>query len=973
MRPPHARNRVGSLAAVTLLLLATVLPALAQQRALDHEDVLQWRTVDDPSLSPDGESVAFVLTLLEGDPTLTLRSADGDGPALTVRGTDPAFTSDSRHLVYAVPPPEAEVDALKREGKKGDELPQDALAVADIAAVFAGDAIRLDGIRELGPVESYAVAPEGSWLAYVPVEEDGADAAEPSEAATARPSEAEAATGPPPAGAATGTGRGDERDVDDKEKEDGATLVLLNLATGDETRYEMVADYAFAAEAAVLAFTTSTRDGSADGAHVVPLDDRTRRAVLEGTGRYEKLALAKDGAQVAFVTDRDDFAAEQPAFTLYRAAAPDWRAEPLAASGIDRMPEGWWISEHGEVRFSAGGALLHFGTAPRPQPDPDDEPLEEDRVTLDIWNWKDPYLQPMQLVQADDERRRTYAAVAHLDSGAAVQLGAIDVPTVRFAAEADAPFALGVTDAPYRQLLSWDGRYEDLHAIDIASGERRPLARKVGRFARAAISPAGQYAAWWSGADRQWMVARLDGGEALTASAAVPHPVWDELDDHPHDPPPYGSAGWTADDGAFLFYDRFDVWRFEPDAGRTVNLTAGAGRTSRIRFRHARTEPELDHIPEGATLWTALHDGNKQGGFHRGRTDRETPPVEVVMTDKRFRLRGRAKKADRWLLTREDFREFPDLWVTDGDITDMRRLSDANPQQADYRWGSAELVSWTSNDGIALQGMLFKPDGFDAAQEHPLLVYFYERMSDGVHAWRSPRPDRASIAVPFYVSRGYVVFIPDIPYEIGYPGESALDAVVPGVLRLLDAGFVDRDRIGVQGHSWGGYQIAYMITKTDLFAAAEAGAPVSNMTSAYGGIRWRTGMSRMFQYEQTQSRIGGTLWEATSEYLHNSPLFYADKIRTPLLMMHNDDDGAVPWYQGIELFVALRRLQKPVWLLNYNGEGHGLGREANRRDWAVRMQQFFDHYLQGAPAPVWMDKGVAAVDKGRTLGLEPVR
>ena len=212
------------------------------------------------------------------------------------------------------------------------------------------------------------------------------------------------------------------------------------------------------------------------------------------------------------------------------------------------------------------------------------------------------------------------------------------------------------------------------------------------------------------------------------------------------------------------------------------------------------------------------------------------------------------------------------------------------------------------------------------------------------------------------------MFIPDIPYEIGYPGESALDAVVPGVLSLIDDGFVAPDRIGVQGHSWGGYQIAYMITKTDIFAAAEAGAPVSNMTSAYGGIRWQTGMSRMFQYEQTQSRIGATLWEATSEYLHNSPLFYADKIRTPLLMMHNDEDGAVPWYQGIEMFVALRRLQKPAWLLNYNGEAHGLRREPHRKDWAVRMQQFFDHYLQDAPAPVWMAEGVPAIDKGKSLG-----
>ncbi len=222
------------------------------------------------------------------------------------------------------------------------------------------------------------------------------------------------------------------------------------------------------------------------------------------------------------------------------------------------------------------------------------------------------------------------------------------------------------------------------------------------------------------------------------------------------------------------------------------------------------------------------------------------------------------------------------------------------------------------------------------------------------------------------MSRGYVLFVPDIPYELGHPGESALDAVIPGVLSILEHGFVDRNRIGVQGHSWGGYQISWMITRSNLFAAAEAGAPVVNMTSAYGGIRWGTGMVRQFQYEQTQSRIGGTLWDRPLEYLDNSPLFQADKIETPLLMMHNDEDTAVPWYQGIEMFAAMRRLGKPTWLLNYNGEPHGLRREANRRDFAIRMQQFFDHYLTDAPPPVWMVEGVPAVLKGRTLGLDLV-
>ncbi len=194
--------------------------------------------------------------------------------------------------------------------------------------------------------------------------------------------------------------------------------------------------------------------------------------------------------------------------------------------------------------------------------------------------------------------------------------------------------------------------------------------------------------------------------------------------------------------------------------------------------------------------------------------------------------------------------------------------------------------------------------------------------------------------------------------------------MVPGVLKILAEGYVDKDRIGAQGHSWGGYQLAYMITRTNLFAAVEAGAPVSNMTSAYGGIRWDSGMNRQFQYEKTQSRIGGTLWDETLRYIENSPIFEADKVQTPILFMHNDADGAVPWYQGIELYMALRRLQKPVWMLNYNGEPHGLRKRQNQEDFAVRMQQFFDHYLMDAPAPVWMTDGVPAVMKGKTLGLE---
>src|ERR1043166_3336861 len=216
-----------------------------------------------------------------------------------------------------------------------------------------------------------------------------------------------------------------------------------------------------------------------------------------------------------------------------------------------------------------------------------------------------------------------------------------------------------------------------------------------------------------------------------------------------------------------------------------------------------------------------------------------------------------------------------------------------------------------------------------------------------------------------YCSNGYVVFVPDIPYKIGYPGESAMSAIMPGVQSILTRGYIDPKRLGLQGQSWGRYQTGYLVTETNMFAAACAGAPVSDMISAYGGIRWGSGVTREGQYEHGQSRIGGSLWEQPLRFIENSPIFFVDKIKTPLLIMSNDKDGAVPWYQGIEYFSALRRLNKPAWLVVYN-----LVQRKNRKDWSVRMQQFFDHYLKGAPMPVWMAQGIPATQKGKTYGFD---
>jgi len=325
----------------------------------------------------------------------------------------------------------------------------------------------------------------------------------------------------------------------------------------------------------------------------------------------------------------------------------------------------------------------------------------------------------------------------------------------------------------------------------------------------------------------------------------------------------------------------------------------------------------------------------------------------------------KAKDADVYLLTAQSFAEFPDLEVTDGSFKELRKVSHANPQQAQLVWGTSELVQFKNADGVPLTAALYKPDNFDPHKKYPMLVYIYEKLTQNVNRFVDPRPGH-SINISFYVSNGYLVLTPDIVYTTGYPGQSALKCVLPAVQAVVDRGYVDEKAIGIQGHSWGGYQIAYMVTQTNRFRAVEAGAPVADMISAYDGIRWGTGLPRQFQYERTQSRIGGSIWQYPTRFIENSPIFWADRVETPVMILCNDGDDAVPWYQGIEFYLALRRLGKEVYLFDYNGEPHHLNKRPNQKDYTIRMQQYFDHYLKGAPAPDWMEKGVPYLERDKT-------
>jgi len=551
-----------------------------------------------------------------------------------------------------------------------------------------------------------------------------------------------------------------------------------------------------------------------------------------------------------------------------------------------------------------------------------------------------------------------------------VPLADEEMPELRFDREKRLPYAIGISDLPYRQEISWEYPFRrDAYLVDLTNGERTKVATATSGYPQ--LSPGAEYAYWYEAADSSWLAYEIAGGNTINLTEGIEANFYDELDDHPMLPGSYGAAGWTENDQHFLVYDYYDIWKVDPKTLEATNLTDGYGRSNDVALRYQKTDPEEYFIPANdEILLEAFHRTNKQSGFYREHTGRKRQPEKLVMGDYAYFFDEKARNTEDVIFRRSSFADFPDVWLSTLDFDDMEKISDANPQQEEYLWGSVELLSWLSPDGTPLQGMLYKPENFDPNQKYPMIVYFYERNSDNLHRHWAPEAHRSIINFTFYTSRGYLVFVPDIVYTEGYPGESAFKAVVSGTNYVSGLGYVDTERIGMQGHSWGGYQSAYIITRTNMFRAAEAGAPVANMTSAYGGVRWGSGMSRMFQYERTQSRIGGTLWEYPMRYLENSPLFAADRIETPLLIMHNDEDSAVPWEQGIELFMALRRLGKPVWMLNYNGEPHWPLKYPNRKDFARRMQQFFDHYLKDAPLPEWMEDGIPATLKGRTLRYE---
>ncbi|MFZ6010654.1 MAG: prolyl oligopeptidase family serine peptidase [Bacteroidota bacterium] len=915
------------------------------KKPLTHDVYDHWKEIPYKAVSSNGDIVVLTVNPQEGDGKVVFYNLKNNTQDSVKRATEVEVTFDSRHGVFKIKPPLELVRDLRRQKKKKEDLPKDSLGI------FEFDTKKLDKIAD---VRSFKIPEKsGGWVAYQ---------LEAKKESKAKFNDKKVSID---SVSITAKVKKIKKNTDDN----GYTLVLRKFSDGKEVSFGYVRDYIFSKYAHGLLFASTGNDSTMKaGVYWYDLKSEKILALYEGKAKqkFKGLSTSEDGMQAAFTVDADTTKAPKRYPQLYHWKNGDVRASVLANENTPGVPSSWIVNEFYTPLFSKDGSKLFLGVNPQPVVQ-DTMLLPEEIVNVEVWNWQDNEIYPQQNKQLDNEKKRSHLSVVHLADKKFTMLGSTEIPFVNLADDGNAPVALGHSDLPYRNASAWDPRSDkDIYIINISDGSMKNVAKKI--TADPLISPKAHYVYWFSLRDTSWFAYSRKTEKIHRLAAQTKIRFADEEDDHPDYPSSYGLAGWTADDKQLLVYDRYDIWALDAENNKApVNLTA-IGRQQNLVFRYVKLDPEERFInPESDLLLSAFNEVTKASGYYK-LSLKDNKLTKLLMSDHRYAATVKARQADRIIFTRENFTEYPDVWVSKMDFEAPKKFTNVNPQQKQYLWGTVEHVNWRSLDNVPLQGLLYKPENFDPKKKYPMIVYFYEKNSDNINNHIAPAPIRSYVNFSYYVSNGYLVFVPDIVYKIGYPGESAHNCILPGVTSLIAKGFVDEKNIGVQGHSWGGYQTAYLITRTNLFKAAEAGAPVSNMISAYGGIRWESGFSRMFQYERAQSRIGATLWEAPIRFIENSPIFFADKIQTPLLMMHNDADGAVPWYQGIEYYMALKRLNKPVWMLNYNHQGHGLTQRQDRTDFAIRMSQFFDHYLKGAPMPAWMKKGIPAVEKGINKG-----
>lgn len=915
------------------LIVSVASTTVYAKESLQFNDVFDFKSAKATQLSEDGRILSLSATPYRGDATGQVYSLSGNSLIAEVpRGTKPVINKAANWVAFTQVPTLLEQETTNKK----DALKNNLVLVN----TQTGEQ------QSFSNVKDYKLSNDGTWLAYRLNQKaaKGDDEKAEDESASTHANKNDSAITP---------------DKDDKTY----PLVIVNLSNKRSHTIADVFNYSISATNQQLLVSQSYSDGNNNQIALLNLNDFVSSILIDEPGVVaSKIAWHPTEASVAFTLGNyvnDDMRRRNYSLQL-------WQNEQLTT--INSPNKDWGIGKTAALIWSENGERLYFENRPKlaakvKAKEYSDEASLYDFDTirehkgLKVWHNNDAQIKPREQQQWNEKNKnRHYSAVYHINSQKVTQLSTVSMPEVALNPQRDTSL-LGSTDTPYLEKIMYGGFFADYFAVNINTGKHTPI---VSNYPfKPSLAPNGEFAAYFS--DNHIQLKDLKNNKVTTLTRAIQATFADDKHDYPSAQPGYGFAGWNQDSSQLLAYSKYDIWAFDVNSQQAKRLTNG--KQTNTQYRVIKLDKSQVGFKKDETLLiSAINLQTKQSEI--AKLDLTTNTVTKVLSgNKRFDLVKKAKNADKYLFTEQAYHQFPDFYQTDFSFSAPQQVTTLNPQISNFAWGEKpELISYKGFDGEDLQGVLIKPAGYKKGEKVPVMVYFYRYMSQRMYDFPkmelNHRPN-----FPMFTSNGYAVFLPDIRFEIGHPGKSSTQTMINATQKLIDLGIADKNKIGLQGHSWAGYQSAFMITQTDMFKAVVSGAPVSNMTSAYSGIRLKSGLARQFQYETGQSRIGKNLFEAPELYIENSPVFFADKVNTPILIMFGDKDDAVPWHEGVQYYLALRRAGKDATFLQYEGEPHHLKKFPNQVDFSIRMMQYFDHYLKGKPAAKWMKEGEAFIQE----------
>jgi dipeptidyl aminopeptidase/acylaminoacyl peptidase len=955
---------------LTLLIFSFCVSSFAQKKVLTHADYDLWkRTATKPEISHSGHLVAIsVITSTEaGDGYLEIYNIANDTKHTFFNGVNPQISADEDYIYFLQKPPYEKLRKEKKDEVAKEKQSKDTFMVYEVASGTIIDSIQRvkkytssDKRNEFLIVEKYKDLKPENKNDSTTVKETSLKEIKKDKKRRLKKErkerEKKAKESKEPA---------DKRNKTDYTKED--YLIVYQPVSRTRDRIDSFKDYEMPREGTGFIYSRKQGKKKKDqGVYYYDSSTRTSKTLLENAWRYKDLSIDKYGKQLAYKVAMDSAQIDSLKFELYYQKDLNSFTRQLGY-GESNIKDGWKLTEKRKADFSENGKRLLFYIQPKMEYTMDTTLMEDEIAQVDVWNYKDRMTQPEQKTRMSSLERQSATVIWDTEKGTAKFLNNYDVQDTEWDDDSEGNYIIYTNNDKYDISRSWEYPWRADYLVEnLTTRSKKFIINNSG--SSPIRNPKNTHAVYFNYDTQDWHMMNLETqiGKNLTKFLQVSFAVED--DDHPALADDHGFGGFDKD-GFALVFDKYDVWKLDVTGVLEPKNITKTGRQNKITYRTENLEKENSDLVtyfDGKLLLSAFDHGTKANSLMMLGTNGIEPLYEV--TDRNISAFAKAEKTDALLIISENFKDYPDVeYLTP---TFKKPLTDMNPQEKDFKWGTVELFQWNAYDGVPLEGLIYKPEDFDPKKKYPMIVYFYEKYADRLHSYRAPLPSASTVNFTYLTSNDYVVFVPDIVYKDGHPGQSAYNCIVSGTEAVEKLGYVDSNKMALQGQSWGGYQTAYLVTVTNKYAAAMAGAPVSNMTSAYGGIRWGSGLSRAFQYEKTQTRIGKNLWDGLDLYIENSPLFHIPKIETPLLMMHNDEDGAVPYYQGIEMFMGMRRWNKPSWLLVYNEEAHNLRKMKNKRDLSVRMMQFFDHYLKNEPAPLWMTEGVSRDKKGKQTGYE---